>query len=433
MVGLCLVTGSLWAVYFALKWLYDPTIGRLAVAPPLLLLSFTKEGDFIHYSSELLPVFLTTTAFAAANFVVTKRGSPHLRNGMLALAGFCVGCTPFAKLQAAPLALVVFVAIGAFSLVPDRVTKGSRFSRLAILIGSAALMPVAMLISVCCAHTLKDAMISYFGMAILHIEGGQPVHVAFFFHSIPEYTFFLIASGLVIIAALSFGGKDGRPLPSQIWGLFSATALLATSIYAIYAAHRPYCHYLLLSVMPIALLIGNALGLVLRTRGSTAASSRVGVAFISLFLPTAAFAAYSHNGYGLNNRPPPRPEVVAVARYLKPGDLLAVWGWKPEYYVQTGTIMATRDSQTQRQIDLTKYREYFRQRFMDDLARNLPTVFVDGVSPGSFTYNIRKAHGLEDFPTLDNFVRNHYTLKEEINGVRIFVIEDKSEGRNVKP
>lgn len=431
-VGLCLVTGSLWAVYFALKWLYDPTIGRLAVVPALLLLSFTKEGDFIHYSSELLPVFLTTTAFAAATFVVTKRGSTRLRSGMLALAGFCVGCTPFAKLQAAPLALAEFVVIGAFLLVRDRVAKGRRIAGLAILTGSAALMPVAMLISVLLWHTLKDAIISYFGMAMLYIEAGQSVNVAFFFHSIPEYTSFLVVSGLVILVALFFACKAARPFLPQIWGLFSATVLLATSIYAIYAAHRPYCHYLLLSVMPLTLLTGNALGLMLRARCFAATRRGVSVAFVSVFVPTVAIAAHSHNGYGLNNRPPLRPEVVAITRYVKPGDLLAVWGWKPEYYVQTGTIMATRDSQTQRQIDLTKYREYFRQRFMDDLARNLPTVFVDGVSPGSFTYNIRKAHGIEDFPTLDSFVRNHYVLKEEINGVRIFVIEDKAAG-NVKP
>ena len=422
-VGLCLVAGSLWAVYYALKWLYAPGIGRLAVVPPLLLLAFTKHSELVHYSSEHLSVFLTTSSFAAAAFFAAKQGSERSQRIMLALAGFCAGCVPFAKLQATPLALAEIVAIGAFLLLPDRRPKNARLSSLAILLGSAALMPAIMLISVWFAHTLEDAIISYFGMALLHIEAGEPVSVAFFVNSIPEYTSYAVASGLVILAALVFARKSTRPSHAQIWGWSCATMLLGASIYAICASHRPYPHYLMLSVMPISLLTGNALGLMSGSHFSFFARRGPGLALLALFLPTATVGALASNPFAPKLRPPlPRPEVVALARYAKPGDSVAIWGWKPEYYVQTRTIMATRDSHTQRQLDLNQYREYFRQRFMRDLTRNPPTVFVDGVAPGSFTFHDRATHGMETFPALASFVRNFYVLKEEVEGVRIFVL-----------
>ena len=424
-VGVLLVMGSLWAIYFALKWLYGPSIGRLAVAAPLLLLAFSKHPELIHYSSEHLPVFLATCSFAAAAFVAARRGSERSQRIMLALAGFCAGCVPFAKLQAAPLALAQLVATGAFLLLSDR--RPQRWiSSLAILMGSAALMPVILLIGVCYAGTLEDAVISYFGTALVYVQGGAPLTLAFFLDLIPEYRFYLAASGLVILAALAFARKSAWPALSQIWGWSCAAMLVGASIYAICVARRPHPHYLMLSIMPIGLLTGNALGLMFELPLSAGARRGLSLAFVAVFLPAATIGALSPTGYAPKLRPPPQPELVALTRYAKPGDLMAVWGWAPDYYVHTETIMATRDAQTSYQIKPGKYREYFRQRFMRDLTQNPPSVFIDAVAPGAFIFDDRATDGMETFPALASFVREHYALKEEINGVRIFVRENQA-------
>src|SRR5664279_6112545 len=57
--GLCLIAGATCALYYAVKWIYGATVARLSVAPLVLLLSLTKTLDFVHYSSEHLPIFLT--------------------------------------------------------------------------------------------------------------------------------------------------------------------------------------------------------------------------------------------------------------------------------------------------------------------------------------------------------------------------------------
>ena len=104
---------------------------------------------------------------------------------------------------------------------------------------------------------------------------------------------------------------------------------------------------------------------------------------------------------------------------------MVVWGWRPEYYVKTKTIMATRDPGILALMAPSRYREYFRARFMSDIRAHPPPVFVDGVAPGAFTFNDRATQGIECFPLLEAFVREHYTMREEVAGVRIFVANDR--------
>ena len=119
-----------------------------------------------------------------------------------------------------------------------------------------------------------------------------------------------------------------------------------------------------------------------------------------------------------------REEVLAIARYVKPGDRMVVWAFRPEYYVKTKTIMATRDPGILALMQWSRYREYFRERFMSDLRAHPPPVIVDAVAPGAFLFNDRATQGIESFPLLDAFVREHYTQQEEVAGVRIFVAKN---------
>jgi hypothetical protein len=119
-----------------------------------------------------------------------------------------------------------------------------------------------------------------------------------------------------------------------------------------------------------------------------------------------------------------REEVLAIARYVKPGDRMVVWAWRPEYYVKTKTIMAVRDPGILQLMLWSPYREYLRERFMSDLRAHPTPVIVDAVAPGAFIYNDRATQGIESFPLLEAFVREHYTQREEVAGVRIFAAKD---------
>ncbi len=147
--------------------------------------------------------------------------------------------------------------------------------------------------------------------------------------------------------------------------------------------------------------------------------------FVDLFLVPNGYAALTAAGdFSPQARVPPREDVLAIARHVKPGDRMAVWAWRPEYYVKTKTIMATRDPGILALMAPSRYREYFRERFMSELRAHPPPVFVDGVAPGADVFFDRATQGIESFPLIEAFVREHYTQREEVAGVRIFVAKN---------
>jgi len=94
-------------------------------------------------------------------------------------------------------------------------------------------------------------------------------------------------------------------------------------------------------------------------------------------------------------------------------------------WVETRMIQATRDGQTSRQLESHPRREYYRARFIEDLRRAAPPVFVDAVGPGSFVYEDRAESGYETFPALRDYIDNNYHLLREINGARIYLRNDR--------
>jgi hypothetical protein len=186
-----------------------------------------------------------------------------------------------------------------------------------------------------------------------------------------------------------------------------------------------FSHYLLFSIIPVSFCVANVLGLLHRTDLKKGHAVLARSLFVALFLVPNGYAALTGVGdFSPQARVPPREDVLALARHVKPGDRLVVWAWRPEYYVKTKTIMATRDPGILALMAPSRYREYFRERFMSELRAHPPPVFVDGVAPGADVFFDRATQGIESFPLLEAFVREHYTQREEVAGVRIFVAKN---------
>ena len=114
--------------------------------------------------------------------------------------------------------------------------------------------------------------------------------------------------------------------------MLSSILLLAASLFAIYHAHHAFYHYLLFSIIPVSFCVANVLGRMHRAdRGMGYATLARGV-FAALFLFPIGFAALtSESAFSHRSMPPRRDEVLAIARYVKPGDRMAVWAWRPEF------------------------------------------------------------------------------------------------------
>jgi hypothetical protein len=202
--------------------------------------------------------------------------------------------------------------------------------------------------------------------------------------------------------------------------------LSAAAVFAIYKPHRNFPHYLLLSIVPFTCCMAAALDLTRIGKLWQSHHSAVAGAVVALFAQPMLSNVFSSPNEFVRNMAyhsayPRSPVAVAIARHARRGDSISVWGWSPEYYVETGTVMATREAETTRLVYSNPYRNYFRERFMQDFRAWKPVVFVDAVAPGAFFMTDRASQGHEVFPALAAHISQNYTLKEEIGGVRIYV------------
>jgi hypothetical protein len=425
-IGLCLIAGAICALYYTAKWIYGASVARLSIVPPVLLFSLTKTSDFLSYSSEHFPIFLTTVPLAAAAYLARGTGSKSSRLIACTTAGLFLGCPVLAKLQATPIALAVLVSLAAAILLAPSRSSDNRKVEVFFVGAGLVLIPSLVFVTLCATGGLADAVISYYKMALVFIGSRPAVGPSFLFIGVQEHTYFCMASLVVIVsggvAALSSRVQFTRTF---LWASLSSILFLLVSLFAIYCAHHPFPHYLLLSIIPVSFSVANALGLLHRTNLGKNHTLLARSLFVALFLVPIGFAAAtSMSDFSSQAIVPMREEVLAIARYAKPGDRMVVWGWRPEYYVKTKTIMATRDPGILALMAPSRYREYFRARFMSDLRAHPPPVIVDGVAPGAFTFNDRATQGIECFPLLEAFVREHYTQREEVGGVRIFVVKN---------
>jgi hypothetical protein len=243
----------------------------------------------------------------------------------------------------------------------------------------------------------------------------------------------IFVAGSIIVVSLTIIAL----LPKRQFTRLSASAsaasilLVCAAVYAVYKPHRPFEHYLLFLLVPLSCCVANALGVVhasgfFRTRQPLLAGS-----YAALFaLPMLSFTMSSPNQYvekvfyHLTWRK--GEPFVAVARYAKPGDPIAVWGHASEYYVQTRTIMAARDADTPHLFYPDPYRDYFRQRYMLDIKKSKPVVFVDAAAPRSFAMRDRASQGHEAFAELAAYIREEYELKEDVEGIRIYVAKARN-------
>jgi 4-amino-4-deoxy-L-arabinose transferase-like glycosyltransferase len=440
MIGQALLAGAICAFYFITKWTHEAATARLALVAPVCFLALTWDWDFLHYSSEELPIFLTTLGIAGGTYLVVGRQNRQ-RIAAVAAAGICLGAAGFAKLQVMPVVLAgaAFVASTIYFTTPSR--RQGRLEGLCFAVGLLA-VPLTIATSLTVTGDWNHALTSYIKFAFIHVTSGSTVGFDFFFRMAESYGIFAGCTlALILIGVLTLRGRwsfTKRSLTITFW----ASGLLLVSLVVIVTPRHAYPHYLLFSVFPLS----YALATVLRfTREAGVWNNRetlVAATIAALFVTPALGATLAHPNPFLGEmralllRAPAESlaylpfqntsaHVQAIGRHAPPGTRISIWGWMPHYYVQTQTIMATRDAHTKLQQTPGPLLEYYRERYLGELRSNPPPVFVDAVAPASFGYNQRATDGIESFPALSAFIGGSYHLAEEVAGVRIFTLKKR--------
>jgi hypothetical protein len=431
-IAMLLEFGAIAALYVATLLRFDAALARVAVLPPLFLFSLLTQNELVHYSSERLSIFLGSLAVALLCLAVRD----GFGRGWYFGIGLIGGTMPLAKLQSGPLAAgIALVAFGVV-LASPQLDARRKAARAGELIGGLLLVPALTLGIVAAAGGLRDFWISYVRMGLAYILFAyEPPSFLLTTAEVGPLVDVLLATTLLGGVALAAGWK--RIAPATRNAFAASLVVLAAAIYTVYSPRHGTVHYVLFAVLPAAAAAAVALALIRRAfledevtgvKPGIVASALV----LASLIATAAFARppYPYLGSVYDYYFGPHdPLSGLMQQYLRPGDRLAIWGWRAKYYVDTYTLLGTRDSIAQYDVsrDFNPFLDYFRARYIGDFQKNRPLGFLDA-GDESFAFG-GTGFGYEMFPELAEIVKRDYRLVGTVRGMRFFVRRDAGGAR----
>jgi hypothetical protein len=454
---------TLMFLYLTLRCFGTRAEAQLALLPTIFFYGLASLPDFFHYSSETLSTLLLSICFylLAREWTADKPGILRLF-----LLGFIAGSVPFAKLQAAPLALFA-VAVGLGQLGyrhRENWRDWRKWWREALaLLAGGAVVPCVLLGLVAANGALKDFWISYILASAQYTKEpfkARLVGEQKLFLSVSDATPYLLGMVVTLLLLLCAGTTKKVKLASRLyWPMLAVLAYLLLTIASLVISGKGNWHYLILLVPPVGLLHGLALivgGTKLNSGGESApavprkartkvagqpAASGTTMVFLiwllvffvfvvgiqccrlPLYLGNVRFYASNQVGNSFMSQ--------FAKQVARPGENLSVWGWMPMFNVQSGLAPGTRDAIGHYVVTAGPYQGYFRNRYLKDLEKSRPVIFIDAVAKGAFIPNWTDDDKHESFPELAAFIAENYTLcmnvqmAEGATPVRFYVLNER--------
>lgn len=423
-MGLLCVAGAWLLLFSAIKNWFGETTARWVSVLPLFFLAFTQEVDFVHYSSEQLPVFLL-----ALCLWLLSRLDPQITSSKAELyfLGFVAGAVPFAKLQAVPLAIVLVLDAAWICYQQFRQSRDPR-GALALVLGGLS-VPVLFLVFTISFHVFKD-LIDFYILGNAIYAGGSgflniPSQFSRIFLLTPDFQLFTLVlivpmlNGLVRILRFAVPGKKDMGLPLSI------LALVMVSVFAVTKSGNDFIHYLNFCIIPWTLLAAYGLS------GLGKWSLAFPVALLAWFLGNDALHFVKERQLNSFNsveatKLRQSPVVREIRKRSRKGDYMVVWGWQCGYYVEAQLAEGTAENHSERSIFEHPMREIYRNRYMSDLERTKPAFILDAVGKNSVWVQDKKTQGIESYPELNQYIRNHYVLAGDFDDVRLFIRRERA-------
>jgi len=446
-VSILLVWLELISALLIFRHLYKKSVAGLLVLPLLATHAFTQAWSFVAYGSEHVPDALIAIGCCALFTAWRPNGTGAPDRSRLFATGVLLGAISFAKLQAVPIAAAGVAAGAWLVLTANSVNWNKRVRDLGALVGGAVTMSIMILGIVLATGIWSDFFSCYILDNLQYAAANRfPSDRSFTLIDGPRMLLELGDSvggfNQFTLWMAGFGGCGllllPRFTPWQRRCAVVAAALLVAAALAAIAPGRPYLHYLQLIIFPTGLLGGLVAGAVLSDRGGSSMQrwshlrrAVIVVAFLSCGLGPQIWWRICEPQPFIGRFTATRGDLVRsevsqeILQHAHRGETLGIWGWMPVFWVETGLIQASRDGQTSRQIEAHPRRDYYRARFLQDLVRSRPPVFVDAVGPENFVYEDRSRDGHETFALLDDYIEQNYHLVRELNGTRIYVRNDR--------
>jgi hypothetical protein len=205
---------------------------------------------------------------------------------------------------------------------------------------------------------------------------------------------------------------------------------LGLAMYCVLRPSREVAHYLHILVIPGTMLGGLILaGAVAESPQTRWARVWPWAAFALLtLLPQVHFRMIGGNGYvgslAVHLAQPRSAAAEYIHQRQQPGDTLAMWGWEPALFVETGLAQGTREAVSAYLLTAWPLQDFYVSRYQRDLLTRRPAWFVDAVGPGAFVYEDRSASGHETIAAIREIVARDYAFMTDIGSKRIYRLKD---------
>ena len=259
-IGAAMIWMVIFACYRAFSMAARERLARVAVLPVFCYLAFTTFGDFVHYSSEHVPLLLVTVAFWLLMGELTQPESRRVRSPHWILAGLFLGSVPMAKLQAVPIAVALFAGAMVFDFLIHGISSRERARRL-LLLAAAAAAPTLVFATVSWLFGVWDhAWISYISQNLQfagsrHFTHQQMIETFWSYVGKCENLVPFVAGCTTVCAVAFITALFAGPAALRFAGF--SFILLLSSLVAVLAPGRQFFHYLLLIVPPVGLMAGS--------------------------------------------------------------------------------------------------------------------------------------------------------------------------------
>jgi len=406
---------SLLLFYQSVKIFCSKPTSRFVLLAPIFFLSFGQSDQFTHYSSEQLPVVLLNLSLWLASIIYTNN---QTKWWVYVTLGFVLAAVPFAKLQASLQAL--FIGLAVMALLFHRKKRANIFGLVAGAL-SFLLVTAALLIQF---NVIADFLEFYIQGNLVYAANGKEGNIiSHFFRLLYGEDFMIYAITIMLFLLPRFGNlKASFDLSLFLFALI----WLLIGMYSVSVPSRPFGHYLNLLIYPWALFLLVAIKDIPITNASnwSCIASALIWAFVLILIPNSnpPLANFASN---LTQVVPKSKIANKILAHLAPQDRLTVWGWACNYYVETQLAQGTAESHTERCIESSPVKSGHQVRYMSDITKNRPAVFIDAVVSSHFYLNNPQTQSYESFPLLRHFINTNYKLVDTIDGVRIFVLKNR--------
>ena len=420
-MGTALISSMLVMLFLCIRRLSTTEIAILSSFPLFIFYASVTNVQFLHYSSEYLPMLLISVSIYGFLRIAGNIPGEKVPIGGGLLSAFCLGMVPFAKLQVAPLAawvgLVLIIRI--FSLDGKRKHKW----RYVLLVTCAALSPSLMfLLPLLFRGEFHQFMNSFILSSVDYVL--TPLRLKDFLelsriNLFYWYTFsvYVAVSGISLVLCCFCSNTIDS---ARKWAGGLAVSTIPVAYFCIVRSGHEFEHYLHIMLPLLVLSAGLFYAIVsdaflLRMRSvrlQGAIHLFVCSAMIILLVPVAEVEIKNNLAFqcgrfrdGLTFKSP------RLMQWLKPkkSDTLFIWGWMPQWYLSTGMTPAARgETVTNKLIVPWPLRDYFRDQLIQDFNKRQPEFILDVVSPDSFYFNDPDTQAISSFPALAEMIKDSF-------------------------